>query len=122
MKKNILIILLLSFFIPLFGADINLNDIAKNLPEYKDKIISLKLRLKLLDKTFSKIIFYDNKNIDIEFDIEKELKEVKLKSNILNLHRGMLYTVTFKVNSIGYIKEVIGELIDFKPVILDRIP
>jgi hypothetical protein len=122
MKKIIITIILIFSFFPLFGTDINLNAIAENISEYKDKTISLKLRFKLLDRVFGKIIFYDNKNIDIEFDISKELKEQKFKSNILNLHKGMLYIVTLKVKNIGHIKEVIGELIDFEPVILGKLP
>jgi len=99
-----------------------LSHIAADINNYKNKEVTLKLKLKCLDNIFEKITFYDKKNHDIEFDVSSRKKKADLKDNMLNLHEGMDYHVSFRVIDLGALGEVIGELISFKPVILSIIP
>jgi hypothetical protein len=99
-----------------------LNDISSHIKDYEKKKVTLILKLKYVDNIFQRIIFYDSKNTDIEFDISsKELRE-RLKDDMLNLHRGMDYTVSFTVRKLGNLGGVIADLDGFKPVIIDKIP
>ncbi|MCU0844617.1 MAG: hypothetical protein MUC76_06790 [Spirochaetes bacterium] len=102
--------------------DILLRDIASNISSYKGKTLSLRLRLKYLDTIFKKVVFYDRKNIDIEFDVEAMLKDKKKKSAFLNLHNGMEYVVTFEVSDVGKMGIMIGDLREFVPLALLELP
>lgn len=104
------------------GKDTLLSDIAENINDYKSKTITLRLKLKHVDRIFEKIIFYDKKNHDIEFDISTRDIKKKLASDMLNLHEGMDYNVTFVVRNVGNLGYIIAELKGFKPVILDAVP
>ncbi|HSV96222.1 MAG TPA: hypothetical protein VLM75_04725 [Spirochaetota bacterium] len=102
--------------------DINLADIEENISSYKGKTLTLRLRLKYLDTVFNKLVFYDSKNIDIEFDVEALIKDKKKRSAFHNLHNGMEYLVTFTVNDVGEMGIMIGDLKNFVPLALLRLP
>jgi hypothetical protein len=99
-----------------------LSDIAAKIGEYKNKTVTLRLKFKYADRIFEKISFYDRKNNDIEFDISsKETKKLIIR-DMLNLHEGMGYLVTFTVRNIGKNSELIADLLSFKPAVLDSLP
>ena len=128
-NKRVLLLLYMFYYviigwINLFAIDYDevlLSDIARNIIDYKNKTVILKLRFKYIDNKFDKIVFYDNKNYDIVFDISKD-KENKLKREILNLHEGMEYIVRFIVKNVGDFDNIVGELISFEPVLLFKLP
>ena len=104
------------------GKETLLMEIAAHINDYKSKTITLRLRLKHVDRIFEKIIFYDKKNHDIEFDISTREIKKRLAPDMLNLHEGMDYNVTFVVQNVGNMGGIIAELKGFKPVILDSVP
>ncbi len=124
------ILLLVSFFILRFDLclvssdyeKVILQDIVKKIESYKNKKITLKLRLKNFDSIFDKLIFYDRKNNDIVFDISIIKKKKEFQSQVLNLHEGMEYLVNFTIKDVGNIGEIIGDLISFKPLVLFKLP
>lgn len=99
-----------------------LNEIVGNINGYKARIVTLQLKLKHLDTVFEKITFYDKKNHDIEFDISDRFLKKRIAPDMLNLHEGMEYNVTFIIQNIGTLGQIIAELKGFKPVILDSVP
>jgi hypothetical protein len=104
------------------SKDTLLSEVAANIDAYKSKIITLRLKLMHVDRIFEKIIFYDKKNHDIEFDISARDIKNRLAPDMLNLHEGMDYNVTFVVRNVGNLGGIIAELKGFKPVILDAVP
>ncbi len=102
--------------------DLVLADIAENIATYKGKSLTLRLRLKYMDTVFNRLVFYDRKNVDIEFDVESMLKDGKKRNEFLNLHNGMEYVVTFSVKEVGKMGILIGELKDFIPLALLKLP
>ena len=120
----LIIIALCQNIFALFAGPENvlLNDIAENIEKYKKKTITLKLKLKFIDKIFGRIIFYDSKSHNIEFDISSISLKKKLKLEIVNLHEGMDYFVTFTINGVGNYKLIIADLEKFKPVLLEKLP
>jgi len=104
------------------NKDTLLTEIAVNINAYKTKTVTLRLRLKHVDRIFEKIIFYDKKNHDIEFDISARNIKKRIAPDMLNLHEGMDYNVTFIVQNVGNLGGIIAELKGFKPVILDAVP
>ncbi|MBN2039641.1 MAG: hypothetical protein JW864_06345 [Spirochaetes bacterium] len=124
--KTAVIILYLLSAVSLYAREfenILLNDIISNAEQYNNKNIKLKLRLKNIDKIFNKITFYDRKNIDIVFDISELKKTAQFKERAANMREGLEYIVEFTVKDIiedtGFIS---GELIDFQPEIIFRLP
>jgi hypothetical protein len=99
-----------------------LREIAGDIGNYRGKIVTMELKLKELDSVFERITFYDSKNHDIVFDISSKEKKKSLKSALLNLHCGMNYHVTFRVNDVGSLGTVMGELVDFSPVFMKVLP
>ena len=99
-----------------------LREVVKNIEDYRNKIIVLKLKLKHIDRIFDKLTFYDSKNNDIIFDISKVIKEDRFNRQILNLHEGMEYLVRFNVKGVGDFGSIIGELISFEPLVLLKLP
>lgn len=99
-----------------------LSEIADNVSSYKNKTITLRLRLKYIDRVFNRIVFYDRKNTDIIFDIEKMKDRKEFMKESLNLHPGMEYLVRFTVTDIGSLGLIIGDLTGFTPVALMKIP
>lgn len=102
--------------------DIPLADIAANITAYKGKTITLRLKLKYMDAVFNRLVFYDRKNIDVEFDVEHIAKDRKRAPAFLNLHGGMEYLVTFRVIDVGKMGLVMGELEGFVPLALYKLP
>ncbi len=102
--------------------NILLRDIAAGIDTYKNKEITLRLRLKLVDNVFHAIVFYDAKNTDIEFDAEYYYKNDMLRPLLLDLHAGMEYCVSFRVTGVGALGNVYGELLRFVPVVLMKLP
>lgn len=100
----------------------SLGKIISDIDNYKDRTVTLKLRLRNIDRIFEKIIFYDSDNIDIEFDISGKERRKALAGDMLNLHEGMFYSVTFRVIGTGNLGGLIGEIEKFKPIIIDFIP
>ncbi|HOD16687.1 MAG TPA: hypothetical protein PK307_12020 [Spirochaetota bacterium] len=99
-----------------------LMEIAASINTYKTKTITLRLRLKQVDRIFEKIVFYDTKNHDIEFSIsDRDLKK-RLAADMLNVHQGLEYNVTFTVRDAGSAGNILADLKGFKPVILDALP
>lgn len=104
------------------NRDILLADVSANAAQYKSKDLTLRLRLKHVDRIFEKIIFYDRKNHDIEFDISGKARKKRLEHDMRDIHEGMYYFVTFTVLKIGAAGEIVAELIGFRPVFLENIP
>ncbi len=104
------------------NSDLLLSDIAANVANYKSKDLTLRLRLKYVDRIFEKIIFYDRKNNDIEFDISGRDTRKRLERDMRSLHEGMQYLVTMTVLKAGDAGEITAELVGFRPVFLDNIP
>ncbi|HPR38431.1 MAG TPA: hypothetical protein PLT13_12620 [Spirochaetota bacterium] len=100
----------------------SLGKIIAEIDNYKDKTVTLELRLKHLDRIFEKIVFYDSENIDIEFDISVKERKKALARDLLNLHEGMLYSVTFRVIGSGNLGGLLGEIQGFKPIVIEIIP
>ncbi|MFH0975215.1 MAG: hypothetical protein V1874_05470 [Spirochaetota bacterium] len=103
-------------------ANILLNDIIADINTYRNKTITLKLKLKNLDSVFDKITFYDKKNIDIIFDVSELKKDIRYQKQVLNLHEGLDYSVTFTVKELTEKNNLMGSLISFQPVILSNLP
>lgn len=97
-------------------------EIAASIETYKSKTITLRLKLKHVDKIFEKITFYDAKNHDVEFDISARQLKKKISVDMLNIHEGLDYNVTFTVQNVGNLGQIIAELKGFKPVLLDAVP
>lgn len=118
--------LLLVSFIPIILVSVSaqnfLYEISQSIEQYKNKQITMVLKLKYYDALFKIITFYDKKNHDITFDCINLLKEPWFIQQKLNLHPGMDYTVTFIVKGVGNLKEVIADLKYFEPVILQKLP
>lgn len=104
------------------SGDTLLAEISGNIDAYKSRTLTLRLRLKHVDKIFEKITFYDAKNHDIEFDYSPRALKKKLAADFLNIHEGMYYSVTFVVQNVGNLGEIIAELKGFKPVVLETVP
>ena len=124
MKKIITIIALL-FTASLYPADnenILLSEIIADIENYKNRVVTVNLRLKYIDKIFERIVFYDGENADIEFDISGKEKRKQLAGNLINIHEGMIYRVRFTAIGAGPIGGLTGELHEFIPVIFDKIP
>lgn len=124
MKKILIIIILLISSFPLFAENENklISEIIVNIEKYKNTTLVLNLRLKYVDRIFEKIVFYDSENADIEFDISGKVKRTQLSGNLINIHEGMMYRVKFTVIGAGTLGGLTGDLLEFLPVIIERIP
>lgn len=99
-----------------------LKEIISDINSYKNKTISMKLKLKNIDSIFEKITFYDSKNNDIEFDYSSKELQSKLKNDFLNLHEGMEYIVVFRIKDAGNLGRISANLESFIPAILELLP
>jgi len=127
MKKIILLLILFFLFLsalPVFSEDspLNLKEITNNFDSYKDKTVTMKLRLMYVDNVFKKIYFYDKKNYKITFDFSDKEVNKRLSVFFINAHEGMKYFVVFKVLGKGSLGLIVGDLISFKPVVLNLLP
>lgn len=121
---RLILILIVLMSVAVFGEDEDgsLGRIIADIDNYKNKTVTLELRLKHLDRIFEKIVFYDSENIDIEFDISGRERKKALARDLLNLHEGMLYSVTFRVIGTGNLGGLLGEVSGFKPLVIEIIP
>ena len=125
MKRLLIAILFILYQTASFSEESGntlISDIIGDIDNYRDKTISINLRLKYVDKIFEKIVFYDTENIDIEFDISGKAKKKLLAGNLINIHEGMVYRVKFTVIGSGTIGGLTGDLHEFVPLIFDKIP
>ena len=99
-----------------------LTEIAANIGSYKNKTVTLRLRLKHVDGVFHKVVFYDRKNSDISFDVGTRAQRDRFGPAMLNLHEGVEYLVRFKVVDAGSLGDVIGELESFAPLFMGKLP
>jgi hypothetical protein len=121
--KIALIASLIFFAAVLMGEDMTSIALLKDhLTEYEGKEITMVLRLKLHDRVFEKLVFYDERNLDIEFDITRRKISHRLRKDLLNLHEGLKYRVTFKVTGKGDTGMVTGILIRAVPGLIEKIP
>ncbi|PKL16423.1 MAG: hypothetical protein CVV49_16280 [Spirochaetae bacterium HGW-Spirochaetae-5] len=123
--KKIIIIIALLFTASLYPADnenILISEIIADIDNYKNRVVTVNLRLKYIDKIFERIVFYDGENADIEFDISGKEKRKQLAGNLMNIHEGMIYRVKFTAIGAGAIGGLTGDLHGFIPVIFDKIP
>ncbi len=120
MKK--LLPLLVVFITTIAYSQDYLFELSDNIEKYKNKQITMILKLKRYDTVFQVITFYDKKNHDITFDCMELIKQPWFVQQKLNLHPGMEYHVTLIVKGVGNLKEVIADLKYFEPVILQKLP
>lgn len=110
------------FTVTIAYAQHYLYELSQDITTYKNKQLTMTLKLKRYDTVFQVITFYDAKNHDITFDCIELKKEPWFIQQILNLHPGMEYTVTFTVKGVGNLQEVIADLNYFEPVIMQKLP
>ena len=99
-----------------------LSEIASGIESYRTKTITLRLRLRNIDRTFGRIVFYDRKNVDITFDVSDDAMTGRISVDMLNAHEGLEYFVTFTVVKVGALGELVGTLVGFQPVLAEAIP
>ena len=122
--KRLISVMFVFFAVSLSSADnenVLISRIISEIDSYKNRVLVVNLRLKYIDHIFEKIVFYDNENADIEFDISGNAKRKALSGNLLNIHEGMIYRVKFTVIGAGVLGGLTGELHEFVPVIFDKI-
>jgi len=123
--RMILCIVLLALLLIGVGArsdeSLTLVQIGNNIDQYRGKTVKMVLRLKYVDTVFDAITFYDSRNHDIVFDVSGLKNNNSFKREILNLHEGMSYRVSFTVKGVGNLGEVIGTLQHFEVMILERL-
>ena len=100
----------------------SLYDIASSADDYVDKNVVMALKLRNINKIFFTITFYDGNNHDISFDISDNKTWKKFEKQLLNVHEGMNYKVSFIVKGRGNPALLSAELISFEPLILEIIP
>jgi len=84
--------------------------------------VEMILRLRNHDKLFERIVFYDEDNVDIVFEIPEWSKNKKMRKYYRNIREGALYRVTFLMKGKNQTGGVSGDLISFTPVYLEKIP
>jgi len=109
---------------PAVKADIpgTLENISINIDSYKNTRQTLKLRLRNIDYVFEKIVFYDEENIDIVFDIAGYQKNPLLVSSLSDAHGGVVYNVSCLISGTANNGLVEGTLYSFTPAFLDKLP
>ncbi|MGL4370753.1 MAG: hypothetical protein ACRCUT_13940 [Spirochaetota bacterium] len=96
--------------------------IAEKIDSYKGREAVLSLRLRNIDYTMEKIVFYDAENIDIVFDLSGYRKNKAILSSLSDAHSGVLYSVRCEITGIGQDGLVTGKLLSFSPEFLRKIP
>jgi hypothetical protein len=104
------------------NPDNSLVTIAASIDSYKGKTMSMILRLRNTDYGMERIIFYDADNVDIVFDITGYAKNKKLKGNLLNAREGVRFNVSFIVKEVNPDGLISGELIEFTPFFIEKLP
>ena len=138
----ILSLLFLSGMVNSHSAEVSalrVQEIRERVDSLNNKVITVKLRFKKVEFSGDKIdasgyriaaiVFYDDKNHDIEFDITELQFTDSYRREALNLHSGMRYLVTFRVKKVKnltvdntVVNDFRGELISFTPDFLGRLP
>ncbi|MFA5519325.1 MAG: hypothetical protein WDA74_08730 [Spirochaetota bacterium] len=121
-KKYLIAFLIILPLILQADIDLTISKIVYEIDVYQNKPVNMTLKLKQVDRIFEKIIFYDSENIDIEFDVSGKEAKKRLRNDMLNLHEGMAYRVSFIVTGTGNLGGLIGILESFTPLFLDKIP
>jgi hypothetical protein len=103
-------------------SDLSLAKISENFNEYKDKEITINLRLKNIDDVFQNIVFYDLKNRDISFDYSKNKPIKKLIKDNPLLHNGLAYKVKMIPRNIDEFLNIKADLLNYEPLFLDKLP
>ncbi|MCL2026552.1 MAG: hypothetical protein FWG92_07090 [Leptospirales bacterium] len=112
-------------FAALFAQDKNietLSDIANSIDNYMNKNVTMTLKLRNIDRVFFTIVFYDDNNHDVSFDISDSKIWKRFEKQLLNAHEGMNYKVGFIVKGRGNPGILSAELVSFEPLILEIIP
>ncbi|MBN1534013.1 MAG: hypothetical protein JXA20_15190 [Spirochaetes bacterium] len=99
-----------------------LREIAAGIDRYRNTNVTMRLKLKLHDSVFEKIVFYDAKNHDIEFDISRREDRKRLAGQMRDIHEGMVYRVVFTVRDVSPLGVLLGDLLEFRPLLLDLLP
>jgi hypothetical protein len=99
-----------------------LREMAAGIDKYRSTTVTMKLKLKLHNSVFEKIVFYDARNHDIEFDVSRKEDRLRLAGQMRDLHEGMVYRVTFRVRDVSPLGVLLGDLIGFRPLLLDLLP
>jgi len=128
----LIIVLILSFQIFLFAEEnqlqkkqneiLTFSQIVEYIQNYKNKEVIIVLRLKYVDNIFYRVVFYDENNHDIEFDISEKIKNIKFKNEMKNLHRGMKYKVKFNIRGVGNLNYILADLLSFESIVLEKLP
>jgi hypothetical protein len=77
------------------------------------------LRLRDIDYINENIVFYDDENIDIVFDITNYKKDKRKAKSMRNAHEGVRYKVRFIIKGADPNGLLSGQLIEFYPVFMD---
>ncbi len=99
----------------------NLNVIINKAQQYTKRNVVMRLKLKnyKIPKYDPWVVkFYDDANHDIVFFIEELKDKKRLKQYTLNLHKGVLYTVKFKVIKVIDTK-IFASLISCEPFFIE---
>jgi hypothetical protein len=121
-KICFIICLLINLSLNSEDGTMTISKIIAEIDSYRNKTVTMNMRLKYVDYIFEKIFFYDSDNADIEFDISGKSKRKELANDLINIHEGMVYRVRFTVIGTGALGGLTGDLIEFAPLIIDKIP
>ena len=129
MRKAVLLIILCAVSIINFNLIYSqtqpldsLNAINKSMETYRNKEVTMLLRLKNVDYTMLRITFYDKDNIDITYDIDRYEKNKRLLESMQSLHEGSRYLVIFTVREKDQNNMISGVLSEFKLYFIDKLP
>ena len=100
----------------------NLNTMAENFDEYKDKEIVINLRFKNMDQLSQYMVFYDMRNRDITFDYSKNRSVKNLIKQNPSLRRGLIYKVKLIPRDIDEFFNIKADLLDYEPLFLEKLP
>ena len=129
MRKAVLLIILCAVSIINFNLIYSqtqpldsLNVINQSIETYRNKEVSMLLRLKNVDYTMKQIAFYDKDNIDITYDIDRYEKNKRLLDSMQDIHEGSRYLVIFTVREKDQNNMLSGGLSEFKLYFIDKLP
>ena len=121
-----LILIILSLCIAVFNLNasepnLTFAQIVENFDEYKDKEITVNLRLRSLDRDFHNIMFYDSRNRNISFDYSDSRPMKRLvKANPL-LHDGLMYKVRFIPRDVDERSNIRADLLGYEPLFFESL-
>lgn len=91
-------------------------------PKNRSSDVIMKLRFKMYDEIFERLTFYDNKNIDIEFDVSSKESKKNHSDKIGFLCEGAEYMVVFSVKEYAPGGKIYGVLKEFRPAVIEKLP